>query len=203
MLCQATLQQLAHQREGAGQHPAPAQASAQGLTHCASPPPGASLAATLRALRAIDGCMLEQPCLTADTRSRWPLCCRSPSPPQTLAFNPCPLHCLVRRSVEVDGQAAPLARAGDSADVTLASIDTSAVAAGSVLCHPGYPVPLVSKFEARVVVLDVTIPVLRGQQVCPPWQLEPQALTWPAPPRRSGIHIYEALVVCKSVKQFR
>lgn len=69
------------------------------------------------------------------------------------------------KSVEVDGQAAPLARAGDSADVTLASIDTSAVAAGSVLCHPGYPVPLVSKFEARVVVLDVTIPVLRGQQV--------------------------------------
>lgn len=34
-----------------------------------------------------------------------------------------------------------------------------------VLSHPDFPVPLVTKFEARVVVLDVPIPVLRGQQV--------------------------------------
>ncbi|EFN56452.1 hypothetical protein CHLNCDRAFT_35207 [Chlorella variabilis] len=69
------------------------------------------------------------------------------------------------KALEVDGKAASLARAGDSADVTLAGIDTTAVGPGSVLCHPDFPVPLVAKFEARVVVLDVAVPILRGQQV--------------------------------------
>lgn len=45
----------------------------------------------------------------------------------------------------MDGQAASLARAGDSADVTLSGVDASAVGAGSVVCHPDFPVPLVSK----------------------------------------------------------
>lgn len=34
-----------------------------------------------------------------------------------------------------------------------------------MLCHPQFPVPLVTKLEARVVVLDVAIPLLQGQQV--------------------------------------
>lgn len=37
--------------------------------------------------------------------------------------------------------------------------------AGAVLCHPQFPVPLVSKLEARIVVLDVSMPLLQGQQV--------------------------------------
>ena len=64
------------------------------------------------------------------------------------AAHPIPPHDLTRpshRSLEVDGKPASLARAGDSADVTLAGIDTSAVGAGSVVCHPDFPVPLVSK----------------------------------------------------------
>lgn len=68
------------------------------------------------------------------------------------------------KSIEVDGKPATLARAGDSADVTLTGVDATAVCSGTVLCHPDFPVPLVDKFEARVVVLDVAIPVLRGQQ---------------------------------------
>jgi elongation factor 1 alpha-like protein len=36
---------------------------------------------------------------------------------------------------------------------------------GAVLCHPDFPVPLVSRVEARIVVLDVPTPVLAGQQV--------------------------------------
>ena len=45
----------------------------------------------------------------------------------------------------MDGKPASLARAGDSADVTLAGVDTTAVGAGSVLCHPDFPVPLATK----------------------------------------------------------
>ncbi|KAL4448191.1 hypothetical protein ABPG75_005410 [Micractinium tetrahymenae] len=69
------------------------------------------------------------------------------------------------KSLEVDSKPTALARAGDSADVTLASIEPNVVGAGSVLCHPDFPVPLVDRFEARMVVLDVAIPVLKGQQV--------------------------------------
>lgn len=78
---------------------------------------------------------------------------------------PIPCPALLCRSIEVDGKAAQVARAGDSADVALSGIDTTAVGAGSVLCHPGFPVPLVTKFEARVVVLEVPVPILRGQAV--------------------------------------
>lgn len=39
------------------------------------------------------------------------------------------------------------------------------VAAGAVVCHPEWPVPLVDRFLARVLVLEPPIPVLQGQQV--------------------------------------
>lgn len=45
----------------------------------------------------------------------------------------------------MDGKAATLARAGDSADVTLTGIEASAVCGGTVLCHPDFPVPLAHK----------------------------------------------------------
>ncbi len=70
------------------------------------------------------------------------------------------------RSIEVDGQSVGLARAGDSADVSVSGVDAAAVAAGSVVCHPEFGVAMAARFEARVVVLDVPLPVLRGQQVC-------------------------------------
>mmetsp|Transcript_1332 Transcript_1332/g.5433 ORF Transcript_1332/g.5433 Transcript_1332/m.5433 type:complete len:129 (+) Transcript_1332:52-438(+) len=40
----------------------------------------------------------------------------------------------------------------------------SALCAGMVLCDPGWPVPVVHRFEAQVVVLDVQVPILRGAQ---------------------------------------
>ena len=70
------------------------------------------------------------------------------------------------RNVEVDGQPVPVASAGETADVTLAGIDASALVAGAVLCHPEWPVPVVSNLQARILVLDVPIPILKGRQVC-------------------------------------
>jgi elongation factor 1 alpha-like protein len=69
------------------------------------------------------------------------------------------------KSLEVSGQPVQLARAGDSADVVLAGVDASNLAIGAVLCHPDYPVPVVRKVEMQVVVLDVAVPVLKGQPV--------------------------------------
>lgn len=74
-------------------------------------------------------------------------------------------HAGAVRSVEVDGVPVALARAGDTADVTLSGIDAAALAAGAVVCHPGWPAPLAARLEARVVVLDVPMPILAGRQV--------------------------------------
>ena len=39
------------------------------------------------------------------------------------------------------------------------------LAVGDVLCHPDWPVPLATRLTARLLVLDVAVPILRGQQV--------------------------------------
>ena len=62
-------------------------------------------------------------------------------------------------------QPSTLARAGDSVDVTLQGIEPGHLCSGAVLCHADYPIPLVTKFEARVVVLDVASPILKGHTV--------------------------------------
>lgn len=69
------------------------------------------------------------------------------------------------KSLEADQQLVQLARAGDRVDVTLANVNTSMLTAGAVLCHPDWPIPLITRVEARVLVLDVEVPILRGQQV--------------------------------------
>jgi len=38
----------------------------------------------------------------------------------------------------------------------------------AVLCHPGVPAPSVRCFEARVLIIDAPVPLLRGSQVPPP-----------------------------------
>jgi elongation factor 1 alpha-like protein len=69
------------------------------------------------------------------------------------------------KAVEVDGKTASVARAGDSADLVLGGIEPNVVRTGVVVCHPEFEVPLATRFEARVVILEVPIPVLQGQQV--------------------------------------
>ena len=74
-------------------------------------------------------------------------------------------HAGTVKSVEMNNTAVPLAMVGDTVDVALNGIDAAAVSAGSMLCLPQWPVPLVSRFEARVVVLEVAMPILKGRQV--------------------------------------
>ncbi|KAL3688674.1 hypothetical protein R1sor_014983 [Riccia sorocarpa] len=69
------------------------------------------------------------------------------------------------KAIEQDGRPINVALAGDSVDVGLTGVDPAILYTGGVLCHPDYPVPVVTRVEVRVLVLGITIPVLRGSQV--------------------------------------
>lgn len=70
------------------------------------------------------------------------------------------------RSLERDSQACAYARAGDNVAVSLQGIDANHVMAGGVLCHPDFPIAVTRRLELKVLVLDVTTPILIGSQVC-------------------------------------
>uniref|UniRef100_A0A0E0KUM5 Tr-type G domain-containing protein n=1 Tax=Oryza punctata TaxID=4537 RepID=A0A0E0KUM5_ORYPU len=65
------------------------------------------------------------------------------------------------KSIERDSNSCDIARAGDN----VAGIDGSKLIPGGILCNPGFPVPVSNFLELRVLVLDVTIPILIGYQV--------------------------------------
>lgn len=69
------------------------------------------------------------------------------------------------RSLERDSQACAIARSGDNVAVSLQGIDGNNVMAGGVLCHPDFPVAFAKHLEVKVVVLDITTPILIGSQV--------------------------------------
>lgn len=52
--------------------------------------------------------------------------------------------------------------AGDQVAVTLSGIEMQNVGVGYILCDPQVPVPIASKFQARIVVFNVTVPLTKG-----------------------------------------
>ncbi|ONK58665.1 uncharacterized protein A4U43_C09F15410 [Asparagus officinalis] len=69
------------------------------------------------------------------------------------------------RSIERDSYACSVARAGDNVAISLQGIDWSHVMPGGVLCHPDFPVAVATSLELRIIVLDITVPILIGSQV--------------------------------------
>jgi elongation factor 1 alpha-like protein len=55
--------------------------------------------------------------------------------------------------------------AGDQATVTLSGIEMQNVSIGNVLCDPQNPVQVSSKFQARIVVFNLTVPITKGFSV--------------------------------------
>lgn len=69
------------------------------------------------------------------------------------------------RIIERDSSSCNLARAGDNISIGLHGIDPIHVLSGGVLCHPDYPVSVASCLELKILVLDITVPILVGLQV--------------------------------------
>ncbi|KAL1130933.1 hypothetical protein AAG570_012174 [Ranatra chinensis] len=55
--------------------------------------------------------------------------------------------------------------AGDCVTVTIANFDQQNIAVGYILCDPLSPVPVTSKFEARIVIFNTKVPITRGYPV--------------------------------------
>lgn len=60
--------------------------------------------------------------------------------------------------------------AGDQATVTLSGIEMQNVTIGNVLCDPQNSVPIASKFQARIVVFNLTVPITKGFPVSFVWK---------------------------------
>ena len=55
--------------------------------------------------------------------------------------------------------------AGDQVVLTLTGPDQSSVTSGMVLCDPSHPVPVTTRFQARVVVFNIDLPITKGQLI--------------------------------------
>ncbi|KAK1686717.1 hypothetical protein QYE76_047565 [Lolium multiflorum] len=68
------------------------------------------------------------------------------------------------RIIERDSSWLNMARAGDNIAIGLQGIDPIHVMSGGVLCHPDYPVSVSTSLELKILVLDITVPILPGLQ---------------------------------------
>jgi len=55
--------------------------------------------------------------------------------------------------------------AGDHVVLTLVGPDQASVVAGMVLCDPSQPVPVATRFRARVVIFNIEVPITKGYPV--------------------------------------
>ncbi|KAL3285327.1 hypothetical protein HHI36_019436 [Cryptolaemus montrouzieri] len=80
------------------------------------------------------------------------------------------------KSLAIDELSQAVVFAGDQATVTLSGIDMQNVSVGNILCDPQDPVQVTSKFEARIVVFNIRVPITKGCNVV----LHHQSLEEPA-----------------------
>lgn len=52
--------------------------------------------------------------------------------------------------------------AGDQVTITLSGIDAANITVGSVICHPKDVVPIATRFQARIIVFNVKMPITNG-----------------------------------------
>ncbi|XP_018325494.1 HBS1-like protein [Agrilus planipennis] len=55
--------------------------------------------------------------------------------------------------------------AGDQAQVTLSGIEMQNVSVGNIICDPQNPVHVTTKFQARVVIFNIAVPITKGYSV--------------------------------------
>ncbi|XP_019867339.1 protein HBS1 [Aethina tumida] len=90
----------------------------------------------------------------------------------------------VVKSLAIEEASQTVVFAGDQATVSLSGIEMQNVSVGNILCDPQRPVPVAARFEARIVVFNVQVPITKGFSVV----LHHQSLV-------------EPVVICKLISQ--
>ncbi|CAH0546694.1 unnamed protein product [Brassicogethes aeneus] len=80
------------------------------------------------------------------------------------------------KSLSIEEASQLVVFAGDQATVTLSGIEMQNVSVGNILCDPIRPVQVATKFQARIVVFNVQVPITKGYSVV----LHHQSLVEPA-----------------------
>lgn len=55
--------------------------------------------------------------------------------------------------------------AGDQAILTVTGPDPASIGVGAVICDPSQPIKATTKIEARIVIFNIDIPIIKGCQV--------------------------------------
>lgn len=87
---------------------------------------------------------------------------------------------LIVKGVQADNAAPSTAFAGDHVTLTVSGVDPSVLHIGDFLCDPTKPIPLVTRVQARIVVFNIVVPLIRGAQV----DFHYQSVTEPAKIRK-------------------
>ncbi|XP_017471589.1 PREDICTED: HBS1-like protein [Rhagoletis zephyria] len=80
------------------------------------------------------------------------------------------------KGIQIDEMSQTNAFAGDQVSVTLSGVDMSTVSVGCIICDPQNPIPVTTRFQARILVFNVTVPITIGYPVL----LHHQSLIEPA-----------------------
>lgn len=83
----------------------------------------------------------------------------------TISVCPIKEQATVKQITVDESNAISTAFAGDQVMVTLAGIDASSITVGSVICHPKDIVPIATRFQARIIVFNIKMPITNGYPV--------------------------------------
>ncbi|TDG41656.1 hypothetical protein AWZ03_011910 [Drosophila navojoa] len=80
------------------------------------------------------------------------------------------------KSLSIDDLTQTSAFAGDQISVTLGGVDMSNITVGCIICDPQMPIPVTTRFQCRIIVFNVKVPITMGYPVL----LHHQSLIEPA-----------------------
>ena len=67
--------------------------------------------------------------------------------------------------VQADNAGVGSAFAGDHITLTVSGVDPNVLHAGDFICDPMNQIPQVTKIQARIVVFNIVVPLIKGSQV--------------------------------------
>ena len=68
--------------------------------------------------------------------------------------------------MQIDNGISGSAFAGDPVLLSVQGVDPTIIHTGDFICDPSYPIPQVTRIQARIVVFDIQVPLIKGSQVC-------------------------------------